>query len=82
MNIEELRRKASQEILDIISFIRNVQILRTKYPGGIDFYVPEEIIPHLEAYCDSADIPFCVVAEHCCSTASTYSKLVSYEEAR
>jgi len=82
MNIRELRQKASQEILDIGSFIRNVQELSTNYPEGIDFYVPEEIIPRLGAYCDSAGIPFYVVADHCCSTASTYSKLVSYEGAR
>ena len=82
MNLERIKQKAAEEVINIEYYINLIRSKIEASPEGTSLNLPRYLIPKIEAHCDQHNIPFYHVAETLCSFAKTYSALYAMEQQR
>jgi len=82
MNLMQIKSIADSEKIDISYYISDIAHKRRTSPGGSDLNIPSKYQKDVEFFCDMHGIPFFTIGENSCSTAASYSELLTYENKR
>lgn len=83
MKLQELKKKADEEVVNVDKEIDSINNYRELFPLGCDLFIPLRLLLAVEMHCDNNNIPFFDVSgDGCISTAKTYTALVYHESMR